>query len=74
MSTPDASTRSKVRVGILGTSWWADSMYLPALAAHPDVEIVGLCGRTPSKAQAFNRYNKAVSSPHTYAPAPSITL
>lgn len=42
-----------VRVGILGTSWWADSMYLPALEAHPDVEIVGLCGRTPAKAAAL---------------------
>ena len=44
---------SPVRVGVLGTSWWADSMYLPALTAHPDVEIVGLCGRTPAKAEAL---------------------
>ena len=22
----------KVRVGIVGTSWWADTMYLPSLA------------------------------------------
>lgn len=42
-----------VRLGILGTSWWADSMYLPALDAHPDVELVGLCGRTPAKAEAL---------------------
>jgi len=42
-----------VRVGVLGTSWWSDSMYLPALAAHPDVEIAGLCGRTRSKAEAL---------------------
>jgi predicted dehydrogenase len=40
-----------VRVGVLGTSWWADSMYLPALAAHPDVDIVGICGRTAAKAE-----------------------
>ena len=40
-----------IRVGVLGTSWWADSMYLPALAAHPDVEIVGVCGRTASTAE-----------------------
>ncbi len=42
-----------VRVGVLGTSWWADAMYLPALAAHPDAEVVGLCGRTPDKARAL---------------------
>ncbi|MEL6893106.1 MAG: Gfo/Idh/MocA family oxidoreductase [Actinomycetota bacterium] len=42
-----------VRIGVLGTSWWADSMYLPALAAHPDVEVVGLCGRTRSTAEAL---------------------
>ena len=35
-----------VRVGVVGTSWWADSMYLPALTAHPDAELVGVCGRT----------------------------
>ena len=42
-----------VRVGVLGTSWWADSMYLPALRAHPDAEVVGVCGRTAAKAQAL---------------------
>ncbi len=42
-----------LRVGVLGTSWWADSMYLPALDAHPDVEIVGVCGRTPATAEAL---------------------
>jgi predicted dehydrogenase len=53
VNTPNTSPSARVRVGILGTSWWADSMYLPALAAHPDVDIVGLCGRTPSKAEAL---------------------
>ena len=47
------TSHSPVRVGVLGTSWWADSMYLPALAAHPNVEIVGLCGRTSAKAEAL---------------------
>jgi len=42
-----------LRVGVLGTSWWADSMYLPALSAHPDVDVIGLCGRTASKAEAL---------------------
>ncbi len=42
-----------IRVGVLGTSWWADAMYLPALAAHPDAKVVGLCGRTAEKAEAL---------------------
>ena len=33
-----------VRVGIVGTSWWADSMYLPALADHPVGVVTALCG------------------------------
>lgn len=42
-----------LRVGILGTSWWADSMYLPAFAAHSGVDVVGLCGRTAATAEAL---------------------
>ena len=34
--------RTPLRVGIVGTSWWADSMYLPAFAEHSGVEVVGL--------------------------------
>ena len=47
------SIRRPVRIGVLGTSWWSDSMYLPALAAHPDADVVGLCGRTRSTADAL---------------------
>ena len=50
MTTPEAK---RVRVGVLGTSWWADSMYLPALSAHPNVDVVGLCGRTAATANAL---------------------
>lgn len=41
-----------VRIGVLGTSWWVDSMYLPALVAHAGAEITGICGRDPGRAQA----------------------
>lgn len=34
-----------IRVAVAGTSWWADAMYLPALDAHPNAEIVGIAGR-----------------------------
>jgi predicted dehydrogenase len=39
-----------VRVGVLGTSWWVDAMHLPSLVAHPDAEVVGVCGRDPGRA------------------------
>ncbi len=29
----------------MGTSWWAEAMYLPALADHPIGRITALCGR-----------------------------
>ena len=35
----------KVRVGIVGTSWWADLMHLPSLKSHPQAELVAICGR-----------------------------
>lgn len=36
---------NKVRVGIVGTSGWAEFMYLPALQSHPQAEIAAICGR-----------------------------
>ena len=34
----------KVRIGIAGTSWWADAMYLPAIANHPLADVRGIVG------------------------------
>lgn len=34
----------KVRIGVVGTSWWADAMYLPALANHPLADVRGVVG------------------------------
>ncbi len=42
-----------VKVGVFGTSWWVDSMYLPALQAHDQAEVVAVCGRDPDRAAAF---------------------
>jgi predicted dehydrogenase len=42
-----------VRIGVIGTSWWADAMYLPALADHPDGAITAICGRDRDRAVAF---------------------
>ena len=44
-----------VRVGVFGTSWWSDSMYLPALTAHHDASVVSVCGRDPERTAAFAR-------------------
>lgn len=42
-----------VRVGVVGTSAWADAMYLPALKAHSQANVVAVCGRNPEKARTF---------------------
>jgi len=34
----------KVRIGVVGTSWWADAMYLPALTRHPLADVRGVVG------------------------------
>src|SRR5689334_8856140 len=47
-----------VRVGVVGTSLWADSMYLPALTKHPQAEIIAVCGRSPERTKTFaERWN-----------------
>lgn len=42
-----------VRVGVFGTSWWSDTMYLPPLANHPAADVVAVCGRRASTTEAF---------------------
>lgn len=37
--------RSSVRVGLIGTGWWAEPMYLPALKDHPYGRITAVVGR-----------------------------
>jgi predicted dehydrogenase len=44
-----------IRVGVIGTSWWADSMYLPALTAHRDATVASVCGRDPARTREFAR-------------------
>jgi predicted dehydrogenase len=40
-----------VRLGIVGTSWWADYLYLPSLVGHPRAEVAALCGRNQANAE-----------------------
>ncbi|AGZ45804.1 Gfo/Idh/MocA family protein [Actinoplanes friuliensis] len=42
-----------MRFGLFGTGPWAHLAHAPALAAHPDVEFVGVWGRDPAKAAAL---------------------
>ena len=44
---------AQVRVGIVGTSWWADLMRLPNLKSHPHAQIAAICGRNQVRAQAM---------------------
>jgi predicted dehydrogenase len=53
-----------VRVGIVGTSWWAEAMYLPALADHPIGRIAAVCGRDLERAQSVAT---TWAIPHAYS-------
>ncbi len=48
-------TAPMVRVGVIGTSWWADSMYLPALVDHDHCVVDAVVGRSPSRTEDFAR-------------------
>lgn len=43
----------KVRVAVIGTSWYADSMHLPSLQSHPNATVTAICGRDATRAQAM---------------------
>jgi predicted dehydrogenase len=42
-----------LRFGLFGTGPWATATQAPAIAAHPDAELVGVWGRNPDKAAAL---------------------
>ena len=43
----------RTRIGVIGTSWWADSMYLPALRGLDAVDVHAVLGRDPDRAARF---------------------
>ena len=65
-------TSNTVSVGVVGTSWWADAMHLPALASHSGARTVAICGRNRENAtaiaeawsipQVFTDYEDMISS------------
>lgn len=40
----------KLKIGVIGTSWWADIIYLPILQAHERANMVAICGRNRERA------------------------
>ncbi len=52
-----------IRVGLIGTSWWAEKMYLPALTNHPQTTVTAIAGRNPETTQAVaNKWNIPIAS------------
>ena len=43
--------RHHVNIGMIGTSWYADRMHLPAMKSHPRANLVAICGRDQVRAQ-----------------------
>jgi predicted dehydrogenase len=43
----------QVKIGIVGTSWWTDAMYLPALTRHPAADVCAVVGRNLDHTHEF---------------------
>ena len=54
----------KVRIGIAGTSWWADAMYLPAIASHPLADLRCVAGG--SRPDHTREFAARWAIPHAY--------
>lgn len=42
-----------IRIGVVGTGYWADVVHASGAAAHPDVELVGVWGRSADRARTL---------------------
>jgi predicted dehydrogenase len=40
------------RIGVVGIGWWATINHIPAIAAHPDAELVAICDLDESRVRA----------------------
>jgi predicted dehydrogenase len=45
----------KVKVGLVGTSWFADLMHLPCLKSAPGAQVAAICGRRRERAEEMAR-------------------
>ncbi|RNM17178.1 Gfo/Idh/MocA family protein [Nocardioides pocheonensis] len=48
-----ASGRTRKRMGVVGTGYWAEVVHAAGAANHPDVDLVGVWGRDLDKARAL---------------------
>lgn len=63
---------TKIKVGIIGTSGFAEGSHIRPLAAHPEAQIAAVCGRNPARAaelahrysipQVFTEYRELIQS------------
>jgi predicted dehydrogenase len=44
---------TNLRMGVVGTGYWADVVHAAGAAAHPEVDLVGVWGRDATKADAL---------------------
>lgn len=44
---------ARLRMGVVGTGYWADVVHAAGVAAHPEVDLVGVWGRDLAKATAL---------------------
>lgn len=47
--------QARVKLGIVGTGWWANTMHMPALQTCAEANVVACCGRNPERTAAFAR-------------------
>ena len=52
-----------LRFGLVGTGYWAREVHAAGLAAHPDVEFVGMWGRDSDYEARFAGGPTRVTSP-----------
>ena len=38
-----------IRIGVIGTSWWADLGHLPFLTTDERVQVLAICGRNQER-------------------------
>lgn len=43
----------RIRLGVVGTSWWSDAMYLPALTRHPLADVRAVVGGHLDRTREF---------------------
>jgi predicted dehydrogenase len=53
---------TKLRLGVIGAGSWAVAAHLPALAARPEVEMVGVCRHGPLLDEITSRFGFQVGS------------